>query len=80
VPFDTFHRDDQPDAVRAAVAGAAPVVVAETEDGAIVPLLDAAALEACGGSVDALVAAAEGAVVAAGLAWPDAPATSAGSS
>ena len=70
IPFDTFHRDDQPDAVRAAVAGAAPVVVAETDGGAIVPLLDGAALDACGGSVDALVAAVERAVADAGLTWP----------
>lgn len=80
VPFDTYHRDDQPDAVRAAVGGAVPVVVAETDDGAIVPLLDAATLDACGGSVDALAVLTEGAVVAAGLAWPDAPAAPAGSS
>ncbi|HMQ25015.1 MAG TPA: hypothetical protein PKA98_03440 [Acidimicrobiales bacterium] len=80
VPFDTFHRDDQPAAVRDAVAGAAPVVVAETEDGSIVPLLDGAALDACGGSVDLLVVATESAIVAAGLAWPDAPAAPAGSS
>ncbi len=80
VPFETFHRDDQPDAVRAAVAGAAPVVVAETDAGAIVPLLDGAALEACDGSVDALVAAVEAAIVAAGLAWPDTPAAPTGSS
>ena len=70
IPFDTFHRDDQPDAVRAAVAGAAPVVVAETDDGDIVPLLAGPALDACGGSVDALVAAVEQAVADAGLTWP----------
>ena len=29
VPFDTYHRNDQPDAVRAAAGGAAPVVVAD---------------------------------------------------
>jgi hypothetical protein len=29
VPFDTYHRNDQPEAVRAAAGGAAPVVVAE---------------------------------------------------
>lgn len=80
VPFDTFHRDDQPEAVRAAVDGAAPVVVAETDEGAIVPLLDAAALEACGGSVDALAVAVEGAAGAAGLRWPVTPAASTGSS
>ena len=70
IPFDTFHRDDQPDAVRAAVAGAAPVVVAETDAGEIVPLLDGPALDACSGSVEALVAAVERAVADAGLTWP----------
>ncbi len=33
VPFDTFHRDDQPDAIRVAAGGQAPVVVAETDAG-----------------------------------------------
>ncbi|MEZ5256918.1 MAG: hypothetical protein R2705_08510 [Ilumatobacteraceae bacterium] len=32
VPFDTFHRNDQPDAVRAATGGALPAVVAETDE------------------------------------------------
>ena len=70
IAFDTFHRDDQPEEVRSAVAGAAPVVVAETDDGAIVPLLDGAALDACAGSVDTLVTAVERAVADAGLTWP----------
>jgi len=69
VPFDTYHRNDQPDAVRAALHGAAPAVVAETAD-AVVALLDGPALDACGGSPDALVAAIERAVDARGLAWP----------
>ena len=30
VPFDTYHRNDQPPEVRVAVDGAAPVVVAIT--------------------------------------------------
>src|SRR5437763_5438495 len=33
VPFDTFHRDDQPENVRALLRGAAPAVVAETTAG-----------------------------------------------
>ena len=33
VPFVTFHRDDRPAAVRAASAGVAPVVMAETTAG-----------------------------------------------
>jgi len=30
VPFETFHRDDQPDEVRTATADRVPVVIAET--------------------------------------------------
>jgi hypothetical protein len=55
VPFATFHRDDQPEAVRTAVAGAAPVVVAELTDGEIVPLLARDGLARCDGSPDRLV-------------------------
>lgn len=69
VPFDTYHRDDQPDDVRAAVGGAAPVVVAVTDVG-IVALLGADDLDRCDGSVGALVAAIEAAVDGAGLTWP----------
>ena len=69
VPFDTFHRNDQPHQVRLAVQGAAPVVVAETADG-IVPLLDPATLDACAGSIDHMVTALERAVVELGLLWP----------
>ena len=69
VPFATFHRDDQPDEVRAAVAGRAPVVVADTDQG-VVELLDPEALDACGGSGERLVAAIGDAVAEAGLRWP----------
>ena len=68
VPFDTYHRDDQPDAVRQATANTAPVVVAETPGG-IVPLLDGEALEACHGSIDAMVEAITTAAEAYGLTW-----------
>lgn len=53
VPFETFHRDDQPDEVRTASGDHAPVVVAETSTGFVV-LLDADALDACEGSVEQL--------------------------
>ena len=53
VPFDTYHRDDQPDAIRAATGDAAPVVVAVTDDG-VVALLDGVALDACAGSIEAM--------------------------
>ncbi len=63
VPFDTYHRDDQPDAVRAATGDTAAVVVAETSDG-IVLLLGPAELEACHGSPEALIVAIDAAVAA----------------
>lgn len=55
VPFAAFHRNDQPDSVRTAVGGAAPVVVAELSDGAVVPLLGRDSLARCEGSPDRLV-------------------------
>ncbi len=69
VVFDTFHRDDQPDSVRAAMGNKLPVVVAETADG-IVPLLDGDDLAACAGSTDKLFDAVERAVLRVGLSWP----------
>lgn len=68
VPFDTFHRNDQPDPVRAAATGQAPVVVAETNTGHVV-LLDAATLDACNGSIDRLVDAIEQSAERLGLTW-----------
>jgi hypothetical protein len=67
VRFETFHRDDQPDEVRAGSGGHVPVVVAELATGAIVVLLDAESLEECGGSVERLAEAIDGAVARAGL-------------
>ena len=69
VPFDTFHRDDQPEAVRAAAAGRAPVVVVETSVGYAV-LLGESEITACEGSIDRLVEAIESAVERQGVAWP----------
>jgi hypothetical protein len=68
VPFVTYHRDDQPDAVRAA-AGTTPVVLAELDDGSHVALLDGAALDRCGGDPEALARAIEDEVPARGLRW-----------
>lgn len=68
VRFDTFHRDDQPAAIRAAAHGVAPVVVAETPTGYRV-LLDGAAIEACHGDGARLVAALEAAAKRSGLDW-----------
>ena len=69
VPFDTYHRNDQPDAVRAAAGDRTPVVVAETGSGHLV-LVTGYELEACQGSVDRLVDAVEQAAARQGLAWP----------
>jgi hypothetical protein len=68
VPFDTFHRDDQPHAVRAAAGGTAPVVVAEIDTG-LVLLLDTVTLDACVGSVDQLAQAIDRAMTSAGMAF-----------
>lgn len=69
VPFVTFHRDDQPDAVRTATADRAPAVVAEAADAGIIVLLDGPALDACAGDPERLVAAITDAVAARGLRW-----------
>ena len=68
VAFDTFHRDDQPDEVRAATGDRAPVVLAET-DGGLVVLLDGAQIDAAGGAPQRLMQAIEDQVTAAGLTW-----------
>ena len=69
VPFDTYHRDDQPAEVRAAAAAQAPIVTAEAAGGHVV-LLTPDEIESCGGSIDRLVAAIESAMERAGLGWP----------
>ncbi len=69
VPFATYHRNDQPEAIRAALDGVAPAVVAETAT-AVVILVGPDALADCAGSTDRLVAAIEIAVKKARLAWP----------
>ncbi len=66
VPFETYHRDDQPAAVRDVAEGVVPVVVAETAVGLVV-LMGPAELEACAGSVDAFSAALDRSLAAAGL-------------
>jgi hypothetical protein len=69
VPFDTYHRDDQPDGVRAAYAGELPVVLAETDRG-YVELLGPEELSACEASIDRMAEAIDGAAIAAVLSWP----------
>lgn len=68
IPFDTFHRNDQPDGARALTAGRLPAVLAET-DGGFVLLLGPDELDACGKSPDRLVAAVDDAAGRAGLGW-----------
>ena len=68
VPFDTYHRNDQPDTIRAAAGGHAPVIVAETDTGHTM-LLASADLDACDGSIDRLVNAIEQSAIRLGLTW-----------
>lgn len=71
IPFEAFHRNDQPDAVRVLLDGRYPAVAAETGEGWVV-LLDGGALERCSSAPDApraLVAAIEHAVDELGLDW-----------
>lgn len=69
VRFDTYHRDDQPDAVRELLADRLPAVVAET-DGGIVMLLGPEELEACNASPADLEAALTTSAADHGLQWP----------
>ena len=68
VPFDLYHRDDQPANVRQATKGRAPAVVAETAV-AMVELLAKVEVDACSGSPHRLTAAIEAAVGRRGLHW-----------
>lgn len=68
VPFDTYHRDDQPANVRQASQGSAPAVVAETAAG-MVEVLAKAEIDACAGSPKRLAAAIGAAVERRGLQW-----------
>ena len=69
VPFETFHRNDQPEPIRAITQDQAPVVVAVT-DATSVLLLSPEELEACNGSIDILVAAIRHAADRLNLFWP----------
>ncbi len=69
MPFDTYHRDDQPDSVRAAIGNRAPAVVAETVGGTVL-LLDPTQLADCRGSIEELLEAIEKRITQNQLAWP----------
>ena len=68
VPFDTYHRNGQPDAIRTEASGQAPVVLAETGTGNLL-LLTPNELDACDGSIDRLVEAIDEAAIHLGLTW-----------
>ena len=55
VPFSTYHRNDQPDDVRACVGSDLPAVVARTETG-VGMFVTPDELERCNGNPEALVA------------------------
>ncbi len=67
VEFVTYHRDDQPDEVRAVTAGLLPSVVAELDGGGVVLVLDADQLAACGGEPGVLIERVRSAAADAGL-------------
>ena len=69
VPFLTFHRDDRPTEITAAVGQIVPVVVAHTSR-EVVSLLGPQELEVCAGSPRDLIAAIQQSADAAGLTWP----------
>ncbi|MDA0371940.1 MAG: hypothetical protein O3C62_10980 [Actinomycetota bacterium] len=69
VPFDTYHRNDQPDDVRRTSGDTAPVVIAETSTGFVV-LLDDERISSIAGDPSRLVDLIGEAVDAAGLDWP----------
>jgi hypothetical protein len=68
IEFVTYHRDDQPGDVRAAIGDRLPAVVAETADG-VTLLLDGDDLEACGGDPKSLIAEVRRAVADQGLSF-----------
>ncbi len=69
VPFDTYHRDDQPAEVRRASGDTAPVVVARTSTGLVV-LLDDARISSVDGDPSRLVDLISEAADSADLDWP----------
>lgn len=66
VPFELYHRDDQPAAARAAGGGEPPYVLADTGT-ELVLVLDGAALAACAGDLGRFTAALDAALVHQGL-------------
>jgi hypothetical protein len=71
VPFDTFHRNDQPHEVRLVTGEITPMVVAQTDVDMII-LLEPDELAHCGGSIERMMTAIDAAIIHAGLIWPPA--------
>ena len=67
MPFDTYHRNDQPDPIRVAAGGQVPWSSPRRQRAVL--LLDPGDLEACDGSIDRLVEAIERPPPL-GLTWP----------
>lgn len=56
VPFELFHRNDQPDEVRPHTSGNLPCVISVFSDGFMKIAITAKELDACAGNVDRLEA------------------------
>ena len=56
IEFETFHRNDQPDDVRACIDGDYPAVVMRGDDGKVSMFMSAGEIEACGVSPEQFVA------------------------
>ena len=69
IPFDTFHRDDQPANIRSALSGVVPAVAAETTAG-VVMLVGPDELDACAGSTDRLIEVIKDRARQVGIQWP----------
>jgi hypothetical protein len=68
VRFDTYHRNDQPNALRNSDRPL-PIVAAETDAGFVI-LLGSRELDDCGGSLESLAEAIACALARAKLTWP----------
>jgi len=54
--FETFHRNDQPEDVRACINGNYPAVVMRDDGGKVVKIMDSNEIDACGASPERFVA------------------------
>ncbi|MGA1413339.1 MAG: hypothetical protein ACO32F_07890, partial [Ilumatobacteraceae bacterium] len=56
VEIETFHRNDQPDDVRACINGQYPAVVMRGDDGVVSMFMTASEIDACGASPEKFAA------------------------